>query len=54
LLDRPLSKNMGEPGNLGALLRDGVKARTKVSRNDSCSCGSGKKYKKHGLGRTAT
>ena len=49
-----LTKNMGKPGNLRALLREGVKARTKVGRNDPCSCGSGKKYKKCCLGKPAT
>ena len=41
-----LAKNMGKPGNLRALLREAVKARTKVGRNDTCTCGSGKKYKR--------
>lgn len=41
-----LTKNMGKPGNLKALLRQAVKARTKVGRNAPCTCGSGKKYKK--------
>ena len=41
-----LTKNMGKPGNLRALLREAVKARTKVGRNDTCTCGSGKKYKR--------
>ena len=49
-----LTKNMGKPGNLRALLREGVKARTKVGRNDPCSCGSGKKYKKCCIGKTVT
>lgn len=41
-----LTKSMGKPGNLTALLREAAKARTKVGRNDPCPCGSGKKYKK--------
>ena len=41
-----LTKNMGKPSNLKALLREAAKARTKVGRNDPCSCGSGKKFKK--------
>lgn len=41
-----LTKNMGRPGNMRALLREATKARTKVGRNDLCPCGSGKKYKK--------
>jgi hypothetical protein len=41
-----LTKNMGKPGNLKALLREAVNVRTKVGRNDPCTCGSGKKYKK--------
>ena len=45
-----LTKNMGKPGNLRALLREAAKARTKVGRNDLCPCGSGKKYKKCCLG----
>jgi hypothetical protein len=45
-----LTKNMGKPGNLRALLRQAAKARTKVGRNDPCPCGSGKKYKKCCLG----
>lgn len=45
-----LTKSIGKPGNLRALLREGVKARTKVGRNDPCPCGSGKKYKKCCLG----
>lgn len=45
-----LTKNMGKPGNLRALLREAAKARTKVGRNDPCPCGSGKKYKKCCLG----
>jgi hypothetical protein len=45
-----LTKNMGKPGNLTALLRDAAKARTKVGRNYPCPCGSGKKYKKCCLG----
>jgi SEC-C motif/Nuclease-related domain len=49
-----LTKNMGKPGNLRALLREGLKASTKVGRNDPCSCGSGKKYKKCCLGKPAT
>ena len=44
-----LTKNMGKPGNFKALLREVVKVRTKVGRNDPCPCGSGKKYKKCGL-----
>lgn len=45
-----LTKSMGKPGNLTALLRETAKARTKVGRNDPCPCGSGKKYKKCCLG----
>jgi len=45
-----LTKSMGKPGNLRALLREATKARTKVGRNDLCPCGSGKKYKKCCLG----
>ncbi|MCX7060599.1 MAG: SEC-C metal-binding domain-containing protein [Gammaproteobacteria bacterium] len=45
-----LTKNMGKPVKLTALLREAAKARTKVSRNDPCPCGSGKKYKKCCLG----
>ena len=45
-----LTKNMGKPDNLGALLREAAKARTKVGRNDPCPCRSGKKYKKCCLG----
>ena len=41
-----LTKSMGKPGKLTALLREAAKARTKVGRNDPCPCGSGKKYKK--------
>ena len=41
-----LTKTMGKPGKLTALLRDAAKGRTKVGRNDPCPCGSGKKYKK--------
>ena len=41
-----LTRNMGKPSNLKALLREAAKARTKVGRNDPCPCGSGKKYKK--------
>lgn len=41
-----LTKNMGKPGNLKALLQQAAKARIKVGRNDPCTCGSGKKYKK--------
>ena len=41
-----LTKTMGKPGKLQALLRDAAKARGKVGRNDPCTCGSGKKYKK--------
>jgi hypothetical protein len=41
-----LTKNMRKPSNLTALLREAAKARTKVGRNDPCTCGSGKKYKK--------
>ena len=41
-----LTKSMGKPSNLKALLRDAAKARTKVGRNDPCRCGSDKKYKK--------
>lgn len=41
-----LTKNMGKPSKLTALLREVAKARTKVGRNDPCPCGSGKKYKK--------
>ena len=41
-----LTKNMGKPSKLTALLREAAKARTKVGRNDPCPCGSGKKYKK--------
>ncbi len=45
-----LTKNMGKPGNLRALVREAAKGRTKVGRNDPCPCGSGKKYKKCCLG----
>ncbi|WP_269498068.1 SEC-C metal-binding domain-containing protein [Castellaniella sp. S9] len=45
-----LTKNMGKPTNLTALLRQAAKVRTKVGRNDPCPCGSGKKYKKCCLG----
>lgn len=45
-----LTKNMGKPANLTALLRVAAKARAKVGRNDPCPCGSGKKYKKCCLG----
>ena len=41
-----LTKDMGKPGKLTALLREAAKSRTKVGRNDPCPCGSGKKYKK--------
>lgn len=41
-----LTKTMRKPGKLTALMRDAAKARTKVGRNDPCTCGSGKKYKK--------
>lgn len=41
-----LTKDMGKPSNLKALLRDATRARTKVGRNDPCPCGSGKKFKK--------
>jgi len=41
-----LTKNMGKPDNLKALLREAAKARIKVGRNEPCPCGSGKKYKK--------
>lgn len=41
-----LTKNMGRPSNLRALLREAAKTRPKVGRNDLCPCGSGKKYKK--------
>lgn len=41
-----LTKYMGKPGKLTALLRQEAKARAKVGRNDRCPCGSGKKYKK--------
>lgn len=41
-----LTRDMGKPRNLRALLREGAKARTKVGRNDPCPCRSGKKYKK--------
>ncbi|WP_296555397.1 SEC-C metal-binding domain-containing protein [Pigmentiphaga sp.] len=45
-----LTKNMGKPGNLKALLREASKARLKIGRNDPCPCRSGKKYKKCCLG----
>ena len=45
-----LTKNMGKPANLRALLGEAAKARTKIGRNDPCPCGSGKKYKKCCLG----
>jgi len=41
-----LTKTMGKPSKLTAVLREVDKARTKIGRNDSCPCGSGKKYKK--------
>lgn len=41
-----LTKTMGKPGKLTALLKEAGKARAKVGRNDPCPCGSGKKYKK--------
>ena len=41
-----LTKSMGKPGNLTTLLREAAKARSKVGRNDTCPCGSSKKYKK--------
>lgn len=41
-----LTKHMGKPGNLTALVREAAKARAKMGRNESCPCGSGKKYKK--------
>ncbi|BAO67896.1 nuclease-related domain-containing protein [Bordetella bronchiseptica] len=46
-----LTKNMSKSTNLTALLRETVKARTKVGRNDPCPCGSGNKYKKCCLGK---
>lgn len=41
-----LTKTMGKPGKLTALLKQAAKAKVKVGRNDPCPCGSGKKYKK--------
>lgn len=41
-----LTKNMGKPVKLTALLREATKGRAKMGRNDPCPCGSGKKYKK--------
>ena len=41
-----LTKSMGKPNELSALVGEAAKARTKVGRNDLCRCGSGKKYKK--------
>lgn len=41
-----LTKGMGKPRQLTAILREAAKVHTKVGRNDTCPCGSGKKYKK--------
>jgi hypothetical protein len=41
-----LTKDMAKPGNLSALLKPPRTATRKVGRNDTCPCGSGKKYKK--------
>lgn len=42
----PLTKNMGKPGKLTALLKQAANVKTKAGRNAPCPCGSGKKYKK--------
>lgn len=41
-----ITKNMGKPGKLQDLLKSAVAKNKNIGRNDSCPCGSGKKYKK--------
>ncbi len=41
-----LTKNMAKQSNLPALLKQSTRSTQKVGRNDPCTCGSGKKYKR--------
>ncbi len=40
-----LTQTMAKPGKLPDLLRGSVVKKRKIGRNESCPCGSGKKYK---------
>lgn len=41
-----ITKNMEKAGNLSSLFKKSARTKRKIGRNEPCSCGSGKKYKR--------